>query len=338
MIKRIFIRHRTAHHAGPSGYGRILDRVDDLVFSGETNILPYTLARRIASYVDQRKGIYNSTSVQKDIALASIMLSHKKGLVHYLNAERDIRVSIYLRKWRNWQFSATFHKPPEVLLNQISDFKYLSRLDAAIAVGVNQLDFLKDHIGIPRVDYIPHGVDTDFFYPRNEPFKPGVCLFVGQHLRDFETLQRAFPELEKLPGFHLNVVVMPSFVHLLPKSPRITLYNGITDIQLRQLYQEAALLLLPLKNVTACNSILEAMACGLPVVTTDLEANRNYLNNECGILTPAGNAEKMVEAVAYLLEDEKANCSMRQASRERGLTYSWVNIQSSFNDFIDSFC
>src|SRR5690606_23541277 len=84
------------------------------------------------------------------------------------------------------KFCGSFHKPPEVLGKTIKNSFYLKNLDGAIAVGENQVEFLKEWLQLETVAFIPHGVDTDFFKPEFSKQEADTIIFVGQHLRDFE--------------------------------------------------------------------------------------------------------------------------------------------------------
>ena len=60
---------------------------------------------------------------------------------------------------------------------------------------------------------------------------------------------------------------------------------------------------LPSKNEGISNTIMEAMACGLPVVATDVGGNPELvIEGETGLLVPPGNPEAMAEALEkYIL-------------------------------------
>lgn len=69
-------------------------------------------------------------------------------------------------------------------------------------------------------------------------------------------------------------------------------------------YRQADLLALPLKDCTANNSILEAMACGLSVVTTDIGGIRDYVDDTCALLSARGDAEEMAKNIMAHREGE----------------------------------
>ena len=104
----------------------------------------------------------------------------------------------------------------------------------------------------------------------------------------------------------------------LPADPSLIRKSDLGDDDLRQHYQSAALLLLPLRDVTASNAILEALACGLPIVISDVGGARDYVDESCGFLCK--NASEMIEAAALLLRDPDLNSRMRIAARQKALT------------------
>lgn len=330
----LYIKHASSHHARHSGYAKLLDYIPGKYLPDSKPMLAYRVRKAIASLASVNAGIYNSDSVHKEGMLVKHLLLNQGGIAHFLNGERDIRYSTFLKKWRNWNFVATFHKPPSIINSTITNYKYLSRLDGAIAVGKNQIDFLKEKLKTEAVEYIPHGVDTSFFTPGDVGWKQNTCLFVGQHLRDFETLGKTIELIKRhIPNFKLQAVLRQDVKHLLPNSSNIEVFSGISDEQLRNLYRTSAALLLPLKDSTACNSILEALACGLPIVTNDVGGVKGYLDESCGFLVKERDAKAMADAAIYLMKEETFNHKIRQNCRLRSLEYSWETIANSIIEY-----
>ena len=63
--------------------------------------------------------------------------------------------------------------------------------------------------------------------------------------------------------------------------------------------------------------VLEALACGVPQVATDVGGTREALTPETGILIPPNNPDALAEAVLELLGDDERRARMALASRER---------------------
>ncbi len=336
-MKPIIIHHRSSHHASYSGYDLLRHYVDADCISGVQSTIPYSVAKYISNLVNQKAGIYNSSSVYKDIKLFKKLLNsnEKFNAIHYLNAERDLRF-VFRMKYliKNKKICATFHKPPEVLSNEISDNKILKKLDGAIAVGINQVEYLKDWLGINHVEYIPHGVDTNFFVPDITNKKTNTILFVGQHLRDFDAFNFCIPKIaSRIKNLKVNVVLREDFRKKIKSHPSIKFHSNINDFELKYFYQEANLLFLPLLDSTACNSLLEAMACGLPIITTDVGGNAEYLANTKNILSPKNDNDSLIETTISLLKDDAVLLNMGKLSREKALDYRWEIIGDKLKSF-----
>src|SRR5690606_2146753 len=133
--------------------------------------------------------------------------------------------------------------------------------------------------------YIPHGVDTAFFVPDNSVKQKNTLLFVGQHLRDFDTFNKTIPKLaETIPRLKVNVVIHRAYISKIKSRDSINILTAVKDKELKELYQQASLLYLPMTDSTACNSLLEAMASGLPIITSKVGGNLTYLQGTLNIL------------------------------------------------------
>lgn len=334
-MKKIIVHHRSSHHSGYSGYSKLVDYLDDVeVVSGYPN-LPYKVAKFIKNRNNQDYGIYDTVSVFKNYELIKKKIfSNENYLVHYLNGERDIRQAILFGK----NNVATFHKPPAVLESTILNTKYLKKLNGAIAVGTSQVEFLKNWLEIENVKFIPHGINTDFFVPNSSKKKEKTILFVGQHLRNFDVLNHVIRTLsEKIPDIRFNIVLRKDFAKNIITNSSVTIYSGIDDKNLKQLYQEATVLFLPLIDVTACNSLLEAMSCGLPIITTNLESNKGYgLNPANSILVEGNNYIDYVEAILSMLTSSESVLNEYSISlRENASHFDWQIVANRINDFYE---
>jgi len=74
---------------------------------------------------------------------------------------------------------------------------------------------------------------------------------------------------------------------------------------------------LPSRNEGISNTILEAMATGLPVVATRVGGNPELVvDGETGILVPSGDAQKMMQALSIYVDNEEKRQSDGQAARQ----------------------
>jgi glycosyltransferase involved in cell wall biosynthesis len=330
-MRKIIVHHRSYHHAQNSGYGKLADYIENAeLLRYNDSGFPYSIAKKLAKLSSQEAGFYDTVSFIKDYEFIKLLCTAKKdnGIIHYLNGERDIRYGVALNNYLSkFRVAATFHKPPDILARTIKDTSYLKKINGAVAVGENQVDFLKNWLDLEKVRFIPHGIDTAFFKPDESRKKENTLLFVGQHLRDFEALNYAVPRLkEKIPSLKINAVLRNDFANKILPNDAISVFSGLDDEDLRKMYQEAALLFLPLENVTACNSILEGMACGLPVISTDIAGNRGYVENNSGVLVPPNDYKALVDETVALLRNQDKRTEMGRNSREASLGFEWGKV------------
>ncbi len=329
------VHHRSTHHAKHSGYAKLIDYVDATVIY-PSNTFPYRLAKFISTLYSQKKGIFDTSSVLKFWNLYKALSIHRNAhnIVHYLNGERDVRhIGFLKQRFPNTKFVATFHKPPSILEDQISVLKSIEKLDGIIVVGESQLPYFKTALPTKRTSYIPHGVDTNFFTPNSGTQKKGV-LFVGVHLRCFETLNKITKSfVEKDNTVHFNVVIKSQYNNKIEPRINTTIIHKVDDDALLQLYQGAELLLLPLKDVTACNSILEGLSVGLPIVTTDLESNKAYLSQSKNRLLENDNLEEIINTIQSIIRDKTLASKMGESSRETAMQFDWAVISKQILQF-----
>jgi glycosyltransferase involved in cell wall biosynthesis len=321
----LLVTHSSLHHATHSGYSVLADHLPGVRIPKRTRpLLPYRLLKHLAS---SRHNPYDSNSVNKEFEIFLHIIKNRKGIIQFFNGERDFYYTRYWAKRLKWNSIATFHKPPALLHEQFSKSDFMRKLDGAFAVGSNQVEYLQHLLGHKRVWFVPHGIDVDFFMPTHSKYEPFTCLFVGQHMRDFEMLDSIVSRLSGMfPNFKLVAILRKEAQALLPNSPNVISLSNISDEELRRYYQTACLLLLPLKDVTACNAILEALACGLPIITNDIGGIRDYLDESCAVITPHKSVDAIVDAVSELMTNETLNLKMRRAARQRALHFTWPKV------------
>jgi len=86
----------------------------------------------------------------------------------------------------------------------------------------------------------------------------------------------------------------------------------------------ADLFLFPSDTDAAGNVVLEAQACGLPVVISARGGPREYIRpDETGIVCPSGDAERFGYVAAALLRNPQRRRAMAEAARTHALTMRW---------------
>lgn len=336
-----FISERVRHHATHSGYHRLQEFVDGSQtvnpdgFPGIVRTL--TNSRLFGGLVRRVAGIqaYSPRSFRGEVAVIRLALRKPGQIFHFIYGDGMYRFAGTFRRWLNVdaRLICSFHQPPGYFYETVRLPKYLGELDAAIIVGNNQREMLSSYMDDDKVFFVPHGVDTDFFCPPrgDDPSSVGAftCLTVGKWLRDFDTLRRVILQVNAdRVKFRFVVVTFPDNFRYFEDCPGVELESGVDELTLRALYQSADALLLPLTDCTANNSLLEGIACGLPVVTTDIGGVRDYVDESCAILTPLKDAEAMASALMTLSTQPSKRRQMGLCSRERALQLNWKEVAS----------
>jgi glycosyltransferase involved in cell wall biosynthesis len=141
---------------------------------------------------------------------------------------------------------------------------------------------------------------------------------VGSHQRDFKTLTRAVEHVwRKDPTVRFVFAGLESdrVLGALAADERVHVLGRVSDAELRAAYQDASVALFAFHDATASTALLEAMACGLPIVTTDVGGVGEYVNSDAACLCRPLDAECMADGVLALLDEPERARRMGQASR-----------------------
>lgn len=192
------------------------------------------------------------------------------------------------------------------------DVQLLSRLTSALVLFQRDVPFFEKHVGKGRVKFIHHGVDTEFFKPDvNKLQRPPRVLYSGVFLRNEAMLVRVVKKLsEKIMGVHFDLLVpqhhrnSPALAPLL-KHPGVTWHAGLSDEELRDLYQKSCLMLLPMNDSGANTAVVESLASGLPIVTTDVGGIRDYGGDTVFPVVANNDDEGMISLVEQYVSKPK---------------------------------
>jgi glycosyltransferase involved in cell wall biosynthesis len=330
-MERNLIVKRIKHHAGHSGYDRLADYVPGRVIAAELRGPADRVLARSLRVLERRSGLrwYHRAELVAEARAVARAVRPGRRLFHFLYGENCYRYLGEVRRALPWnRVVATYHTPRERFTAVVSARRHLARLDACVVVSTVQRAFLEAWIAPERIHYVPHGVDVDYYRPAADPVQDGPfrCLTVGAHLRDFDTLEGVVAAFGDDPEVRFDLVVPEPVARRFAGYRRVRTHTGIPEPALRELYRRAHVLLLPLEDGTANNAVLEAMACGTPLVTTEIPGTLDYVDRACAWLTPRAEVEALVEALRALRDDEARRRAMGRAARERALTFSWESV------------
>jgi glycosyltransferase involved in cell wall biosynthesis len=276
---------------------------------------------RVWGLMLRKSKLYLVPELKQEIELQVRSLFRKYGVYHFLYGENEFRS---FRPPKGSKLFVTYHFPPKKFEEYFGKPIGLKRANAVVVVGSNQIDYFSNWFPRDRVLFIPHGVDTEFFRPPNDRSRENKVLFVGSHLRDFDLLRRVVAKIggrPDSPGF--TIVTSRENWKLFKGLKGVELLSDIREMELLQLYQNHAALFLPLTDGTANNTILEAASSGLPIITTDVGAVRDYLDESSAVLIPPGRADLAVSAIMDLMRGSKTREELAERAREKMVQLDW---------------
>ncbi len=230
--------------------------------------------------------------------------------------------------------------------------------DAFIAVAQSHGEYLRDAEGFPaeKIHVIPNGIDTDRFRPTDDPSDlrrqlglradaPTVGIVAAlRPEKNHEMLLRAIKRVrDRLPQVQLLIVgdgPQRAGLETLARELGIgdaARFLGNRDDVHRVL---AAIDLFALTSHMEANpvSILEAMACGKPVVATDVGSVSGSVHDGLtGYLVPEGDVAATAARLLQVLEDPQAARQMGRAARRRVVADGSVRrMVAGYEDLINS--
>ena len=81
--------------------------------------------------------------------------------------------------------------------------------------------------------------------------------------------------------------------------------------------------------------MLEAVACGLPIVTTQVGGAAELINGN-GVVVPCGDSFALQEAIETLLENPNRLAQCRNRSLQIATDFSWEKITNNFIDLLNA--
>jgi glycosyltransferase involved in cell wall biosynthesis len=209
------------------------------------------------------------------------------------------------------------------------------RADAIVTVSRHTAEVGIETLGLDarRIEVIPHGVGPEF-RPPTAPRRaePPYLLSVGEYSRRkgypeaFAVIaalaERGDPHTLRVSG-RIAPWVRPALDAVLgsaPRPDRVELLGFVDDLVSQ--YQNASLLLVTSRYEGFGLPIIEAMACGTPVVAFANSAIPEVLG-DAGVLVPDGDVGAMVSAVRGVLDQPARWQELSARGIERARSFTW---------------
>ncbi len=211
--------------------------------------------------------------------------------------------------------------------------------------------FVELPIGVNHLLFKPRFRDKDLT-ERYDLYDKQVVLFVGaldrpHYFKGVNILIQAIFKINDSDDFRVLIVgggdMLDSYKSLadnLGLSKKIIFAGLVDDQELLKYYSLADMLVFPSIDRSEAFGIvaLEAMACGIPVIASDLAGVRSVVGKkETGLLVKPGSVQNLTDMIHTLLKNSKLARTYGQAGRQKVLdNYTWEIVGKKLNEIINN--
>jgi len=207
------------------------------------------------------------------------------------------------------------------------ELKLLKRSDMITTVSHHVAQELREYgVNPNEVTVIGNGVDETIFTPIKNKTEDRYILYTGRlgyrkGLFDLidcgKYICEKYPDVTfVIPGKGALLGKLQKRVEEIDLQERFKFLGYVDRERLINLYQNATIHVIPSHYEGLPTVLLEAMACGLPVVATAVSGNLDVLSHgENGILISPKKPKEMADAVSMLLDDDEMRRILGKAAR-----------------------
>lgn len=224
-----------------------------------------------------------------------------------------------------------------------------------VAVSNGIKNFLLSHYGInnANVSFIPNPVNTETLLgqarqPLPFPVKKPYILHVGRFSIEHKAQDIVLEVFSRLRAryYSLNLVFVgdgDDKKKIVSLTQSLNLSDAVYFAGWREnvatFMANAELLLFPSRREGWPNALVEAMACGCPVVASDCESGPREIigNDSYGLLVPVNDVEALCDAASRLLENKNLAAHFREQGYRRAQEFAAEKISSEYIGLIKRF-
>ena len=199
------------------------------------------------------------------------------------------------------------------------------KADAVVANSAGLRQLALNFYSEQEIYTIPNGVDLDFFHPNERDWNAANILFLGRvvYQKGLDILIQSLDELRD-QEWKLEIVgdgsyreTLLSLVAQYGLEERVQFIDWQLKDALPSIYSRATIFVYPSRHEGMPNSVLEAMASGLPIVATAIAGNEELVvPQKNGFLVKPEDVPDLANALRMLITDVEKRKTMGMASRK----------------------
>ena len=190
----------------------------------------------------------------------------------------------------------------------------------------------------------PNGIDNNLFYKLDRekarkdlglPKDKFIVAFVGsfKESKGPDRLSKAIDMIESNDVYSLFI----GGGSLEPKCNNILFKGRLLHKQIPQYLNAADVFVLPTRAEGCCNAIIEAMACGLPIISSNLPFNWDVLNDTNSIMVDPNNVKEIADAIRTLKDNPERRARMEESAVNTAATLTIAQRAHNIIQFIEAY-
>ena len=298
---------------------------------------PYTFGKRIKKILKQNLNEYDVIHDNQSLAYELLFFQKKKPLVttihhpisldlaYQLQSTNDIFLKLLMRRWHSFLVMQKF---------------VAKRLKKIVVPSNSSMDDIKDEFRVDKnkMERVMNGIDLNVFYPDSKiqkiPFKLVTVASADVPLKGLDYLLKALSNLaEVYSDISLSIIGEQKkgghterLIKKLNLEKRVNFFSNLTQEDLRKTYCEAELAIIPSLYEGFGFAAIEAMACGVPLISSSGGALPEVIK-DTGIIIPPKNAKEIYNSIDFLLSSPKSAKELAEKGLQRANSkFSWTAI------------
>ena len=297
---------------------------------------PYTFGKRVSNHLNKTSANYDLIHDNQSLCYGLIQIQKKFPLVTTIHHPITKDYKLELESATNWKGRLSTKRWHSFLGMQKKVAPQLNKI--ICPSNQSKIDVVEEfEVKGENIEVVLNGVDLETFNRKEDveikPYRIITTASADVPLKGLRFLIDAMKEIiEEVPEAHLVVLGNTrkegetlKQVSKLNLEDKISFHSGLTQSEVVALYSSSHISVIPSLYEGFGFGAGEAMACGLPLISTQSGGLKEVVGNEAIIIEPA-SVKSIVEAVIDLFSNKEQQLALSKSGRKRiENEFNWLN-------------